>query len=151
GFAVMLIGFLLLTQMSVDTTMWGIAWRMFIVGIGMGPALPLLNLAIQNAVPFTQIGAATAGRQFFQQLGQALGGAIFGVVLSTSLTAQLNANLAPVTAALPSALQAELSPERFRNSSSVTEGSGGSQVDLGVALAAATQQHFAEERKAVQA
>jgi len=71
-------------------------------------------------------------------------------VLSTSLTTQLNANLAPVTAALPPALQAELSPERFRNSSSVAEGSNGSQIDLGTALARATEKQFAEERKLVQ-
>jgi hypothetical protein len=106
-----------------------VAWRIFLIGLGLGPALPLLNLAMQNAVPSTQIGAATANRQFFQQLGQAIGGAVFGVVLVTTLTTQLQQNFAPITQDLPPAVQAVLDPAQFRNSAN-PEGGGGEQMDL---------------------
>jgi EmrB/QacA subfamily drug resistance transporter len=151
GFVVMLLGFVLLTQINVNTTMFGVTWRMFILGLGMGPALPLLNLAVQNAVPFQQIGAATASRQFFQQLGQAVGGAVFGVVLTTTLATQLTANLAPIVAQLPPALQAELSPAEFQSRVTVAEGAGGGQADLSHELVAAASAPYAEERTLVTA
>ena len=129
GFIVMIIGFFLMAQIAPNTSVYDIAWRVFLVGLGMGPAMPLLNLAVQNAVRPNQIGAVTANRQFFQQLGQVLGGAIFGVVLTTSLTTQLQQNFAPITNSLPPATQAALDPAQFRNSAGASEG-GGQQVDL---------------------
>ena len=151
GFVTMLIGFILLTQLGVHSTMWDVTWRMFVVGLGMGPALPLLNLAMQNAVSFTQIGAATASRQFFQQLGQALGGAIFGVVLTTTLTAQMATNLAPIIADAPPAVRAQLDPSQFRSSISTREEGGNKPVDLGSKFVAAANTAFDEERTLVTA
>jgi len=148
GFIVMLAGFALLTQINIHTTLWQVSWRMFVVGLGMGPALPLLNLAMQNAVPFNQIGAATASRQFFQQLGQALGGAVFGVVLTTTLTAQMATNFTPILAEVPPALRAVVDPAQISNSISTAE-SGGTQIDLGSQIAAAASAPFEQERKLV--
>lgn len=147
GFLMMLVGFLLLTQIGVNTTMWGVTWRMFIVGLGMGPALPLLNLAMQNAVSFHEIGAATASRQFFQQLGQAIGAAVFGVVLATTLTAQISANVTPILVQAPPALQAGLNPAQFRSSISSAEGAGGEGINLEAQITAAATAAFAEERE----
>lgn len=149
GFLMMLLGFFLLTQIGVNTTMWGVTWRMFIVGLGMGPALPLLNLAMQNAVSFHEIGAATASRQFFQQLGQAIGAAVFGVVLATTLTAQIATNVAPVLGQAPPVLQAGLNPAQFRSSISSAEGAGGSGMNLEEQLTAAATLAFAAERELV--
>ncbi|MBX3010786.1 MAG: MFS transporter [Caldilineaceae bacterium] len=151
GFLVMLIGFLLLTQIGVHTTMWGVTWRMFIVGLGMGPALPLLNLAMQNAVSFHEIGAATASRQFFQQLGQAIGAAVFGVVLATTLTTQIATNVAPILSDAPPALQATLDPAQFRSSISGGEGAGESQINLEEQILAAASTAFTTERELVTA
>jgi EmrB/QacA subfamily drug resistance transporter len=50
GFAIMIVGFWLLAQMDVNTTSWGVTWRMIVLGFGIGPAMPLMNLAAQNAV-----------------------------------------------------------------------------------------------------
>lgn len=149
GFLMMLLGFFLLTQIGVNTTMWGVTWRMFIVGLGMGPALPLLNLAMQNAVSFHEIGAATASRQFFQQLGQAIGAAVFGVVLATTLTAQIATNVAPVLGQAPPVLQVGLNPAQFRSSISSAEGAGGSGMNLEEQLTAAATLAFAAERELV--
>jgi EmrB/QacA subfamily drug resistance transporter len=149
GFVIMITGFVLMSQVGVTTAVYDIAWRIFVVGIGLGPSLPLLNLAMQNAVASTQIGAVTASRQFFQQLGQALGGAIFGVVLATTLTAQLQQNLAPIIQELPPATQAQLDPAQFRNSIGASEG-GDEKVDLGVQFASAATESIQQQRDLAQ-
>lgn len=151
GFSVMLIGFVLLTQLNVHSTSWEVSWRMFVLGLGMGPALPLLNLAMQNAVSFHQIGAATAGRQFFQQLGSAIGAAVFGVILTTTLTTQMATNLTPVLAQAPPSIQAAVNPAQFRNSAVASEGAEGGQVSLRDQLVAAASADFEAERELVSA
>ena len=150
GFVLMIAGFVLMALISIDSTIYDVAWRVFLVGLGMGPALPLLNLAIQNAVQPHQIGAVTASRQFFQQLGQALGGAVFGVVLATSLTAQLQQNFAAVAQNLPPSAQATLDPAQFRNSASAGEG-GGTSIDLGAQFAEAAMAPIVQQRQLAQA
>jgi EmrB/QacA subfamily drug resistance transporter len=148
GFVIMLIGFITMAQITMNSGVYDIVWRVFLVGFGLGPAMPLLNLAVQNAAPPNQIGAVTANRQFFQQLGQALGGAVFGVVLTTTLTAQLQQNFAQIAPSLPPAAQAALDPARFRNS--VGEGSG-QQVDLRDQIAAAALAPLNQQRQLAQA
>lgn len=137
GFALMIVGFVLMSRLTPETSVWDVAWRVFLMGVGLGPAMPLLNLAMQNAAQPHQIGAVTANRQFFQQFGQVLGGAIFGVVLSTTLTAQLQQNFATLKNDVPPAVQTVLDPARFESSVAVAEGSGGESVDLGAQIAAA--------------
>lgn len=150
GFVIVVIGFFLMSQVSIDSNGYDVAWRIFLIGLGLGPALPLLNLAMQNAVPPTQIGAATANRQFFQQLGQAVGGAVFGVVLVTTLTTQLQQNFAPITRDLPPAVQASLDPAQFRNSANPEE-SNGERIDLESQLTAAMIAPIEEQRLLAQA
>jgi EmrB/QacA subfamily drug resistance transporter len=150
GFVIMIGGFVLMSQVSVSTGVYDVAWRIFLVGVGLGPSMPLLNLAMQNAVMSNQIGAVTASRQFFQQLGQALGGAVFGVVLATTLTTQLQQNLAPIAGDLPPAAQARLDPAQFRNSIGPAE-SGEQKVDLGAQIAAEATATIERQRELAQA
>src|SRR3989442_554190 len=77
GFTVAVIGFGLLAALGPDATRWDVTWRMIVLGMGLGPAMPLLNLVVQNAVPYEKVGLATAARQFFLQIGAALGPAAF--------------------------------------------------------------------------
>ena len=97
----MLIGFYSMTQLDVTSSTEDVVWRMLLLGIGLGPTIPLLNLAMQNAIPFAYMGTAVANRQFFQQLGQAVGAAVFGVILTTTLTTQITIQTAPIVNALP--------------------------------------------------
>jgi MFS family permease len=55
---------------------------MIVLGLGIGVTLPIFSLAVQNAVPPSQAGMATATIQFVRSLGGSLGAAIFGAVLS---------------------------------------------------------------------
>ncbi len=113
GFGVAVIGFVLLARMDVRVSQWGVTWRMIVLGIGLGPAMPLLNLVIQNAAPFGKVGAATAARQFFFQIGSVVGLAVFGVVLSTVLTAQMRAGFAPLVAQIPPAARQQVDLRRL--------------------------------------
>ncbi|MBC8160112.1 MAG: MFS transporter [Roseiflexaceae bacterium] len=150
GFVIMLVGFALMAMITMYTSVYDIAWRIFLVGLGLGPAMPLLNLAIQNAASPAQIGAVTANRQFFQQLGQALGGAVFGVILTTTLTAQLQQNFAPIVQNLPPAAQAQLDPAQFRNSVGGGEVTG-QQHAIGDQISAAALAPLAQQRTLIQA
>jgi len=116
GFGTMLIGFYFMTQLNVDSKSRDVVWRMLILGLGLGPTIPLLNLAMQNAVPFAYMGTAVANRQFFQQLGQATGAAIFGVILTTTLTAQIKVEMKPIFDTMPIAYQQQFDTAKLRNS-----------------------------------
>jgi EmrB/QacA subfamily drug resistance transporter len=108
GLCLMMGGFLLLSTLNADTPYGRVILYMVVLGLGIGPALPLFNLAIQNAVNPWEIGVATSSGQFFQQLGSVLGTAIFGAVLSSGLSSQMASNLAPVVASAPAVMQAQL-------------------------------------------
>ncbi len=123
GLVVMAVGFWLGARMDVTTTHAGVVWRMVVLGVGAGPGMPLLSLALQNAVPLEDVGAATATRQYFTQIGQALGAAVFGVMLAGTLAASLAASLPPVTGTLPPPLRTALAPGRFQQSATGRPGS----------------------------
>ncbi len=140
GLAVALAGFGLLATLGTSATRWDVTWRMIVLGVGLGPAMPLLNLVIQNAVPFQKVGVATASRQFFLQIGAAVGTAIFGVALSTRLTAQLARTAGPLVAQLSPSARAAVNLEHLR-SGAVTSGAVSGPVPL--ALREAVRQAFA--------
>ncbi len=80
---VLLAGFLLMaTTLSSDSSLASVAVRMALVGLGMGPTLPLFTMAIQNAVSIQQIGVATASVTFARALGQVLGVAVMGSIFA---------------------------------------------------------------------
>ncbi len=89
GTAVLIAGVFLLAQITVDTSRLDLGWRMFIVGLGLGPSMSLFNIAIQNAVSPSLIGVATSSSQFFRQIGSTIGAAIFGTLLLNNLQSEL--------------------------------------------------------------
>lgn len=141
GFSMMLLGFYFMTQIDVNSQSRDVVWRMLILGLGLGPTIPLLNLAMQNAVPFAYLGTAVANRQFFQQLGQATGAAIFGVILTTALTAQLKVEIKPILDTLPAATQAQFDSATLRNA--LSSETGGNQ-SIEAALIKNVNSHFDE-------
>src|SRR3990170_3977855 len=113
GFAVAIAGYVLLATMDTTVTRWGVTWRMIILGIGLGPAMPLLNLAAQNAAPPGKVGAATAARQFFMQMGSTVGLALFGVVLANVVAAEMRAGFSPLIAQLPPAVRVQVNLQQM--------------------------------------
>jgi EmrB/QacA subfamily drug resistance transporter len=85
GLCILILGLVLLLQSQPGRPLWDVSWRVFIMGIGLGPTQSLFNLAIQNSVRPQDIGVATASSQFFRQVGSTMGVAIFGTLLTTNL------------------------------------------------------------------
>jgi EmrB/QacA subfamily drug resistance transporter len=106
GTAVAIVGFVLLARMDPTVTRWGVTWRMVVLGVGLGPLMPLLTLVVQNAAPAGKVGAATASRQFFTQIGGVVGIAVFGAVLSGVLAAELRSGVRQAATHPPSAIRA---------------------------------------------
>ena len=102
GTGMLATGMFLLSTLNEATSL---AWAMgcvFLVGIGVGLTLSTFRLAVQNAVPFRLVGAATSALQFCRLLSGTVGLAVLGVVLTRSLSARLDEMLSEsVKAALP--------------------------------------------------
>ena len=79
----------LLSQTPSDATLFDLMWRVTLLGLGLGPAQSVFNLASQNAVPRDQLGVATSAGQFFRQVGSTVGVAVFGAVLTHNLAAPM--------------------------------------------------------------
>lgn len=87
GAVLMATGLFLISQTGVATSSADIAWRILIMGFGLGPTMSTFNIAVQNAVERSQIGVATSSSQFFRQIGGTVGVAVFGAVLTQRLSA----------------------------------------------------------------
>src|SRR3546814_19565896 len=63
---------------------------MVLLGIGLGLTMQTLVLATQNAVPISDLGAATAAVSFFRSLGGSIGVALFGALFNSRLAERLD-------------------------------------------------------------
>ncbi len=137
GSLMLLAGVFTLTSISLDTTQLGLAWRMVIVGIGLGPAQSLFTLAIQNAVPQAQLGVATGASQFFRQIGSTIGLAVFGSLLTLSVGTAIPKHLPDIPA---------LQSQKFDIGALQGAGAGG---DIGASIAAGFDRLYAQTEAAV--
>jgi len=127
GSGISVIGMFLLSRMGVNTSATERGVYMLVLGLGLGMTMPVLTLAVQNALPFKDIGTGTSSNLFFRNMGSSFGTAIFGAILSNRLAAYLKHDL-------PSSL-----------SSSMTSSGGGtslSRSSLETASAQAAQHGF---------
>jgi len=62
---------------------------MFALGIGLGLVMQILVTAVQNSVEFKDLGAATAGANFFRSMGGSFGTAVFGALYVNVLPGKL--------------------------------------------------------------
>jgi fucose permease len=88
GAVVVLVGIFLLSRMTYQTSQLDLSWRMVVLGIGLGPLQATFNIAIQNAIPPSQIGVVTGANQFFRQIGSTIGVALFGTLFFQKLRSQ---------------------------------------------------------------
>lgn len=88
GMGTMVVGMFLLYTMSVDTPRFTTILYMIIMGLGLGIPFSILTLAVQNSVPFRQVGAATSATQFFRSMGGTVGVAILGTVVNNQFHSQ---------------------------------------------------------------
>jgi len=112
GGAVLVVGMWLMTLMGPGTAWPTAARNMVLVGAGVGMTMPILNLAVQNALPYRLLGVATSSTQFFRQIGGTLGIAVFGTMVTSHLSARLRDALPPDVRAAPAPMVAALENPR---------------------------------------
>ena len=98
GTALMTLGLGLFSLLNIHTNYLVLYAFMFLFGIGLGCVLQVLVIATQNAVPPSEIGAATSGITFFRSIGGSFGTAIFGAIFTNILVGDLKRNLGEIGA-----------------------------------------------------
>lgn len=98
GSSLIILAFWLFSHIAIDTSRVYLGIWMFVLGIGLGQIMPVLTLAVQNAVARKDLGTATSSVVFFRNIGSTLGAAIFGTILTNRLAHHINENL-PATIA----------------------------------------------------
>jgi EmrB/QacA subfamily drug resistance transporter len=95
GSAVLALGMVLLAQLGPNTSFGIVALDMVVVGLGLGLVMQVLVVAVQNSVPHSQLGTATATATFFRTIGGAFGVAVLGAVFNAQLLAKMRLNATP--------------------------------------------------------
>jgi len=85
GTGLMTVGLYLMSLIGVHTGSWAAAVYMGIFGFGLGLILQVLTVAVQNAVPYEELGTATSGVTFFRSIGGSFGTAVFGAIFANLL------------------------------------------------------------------
>jgi EmrB/QacA subfamily drug resistance transporter len=86
GTIIVTTGFFLFSHITATTNRAILGAWMFVLGFGIGQVMPVLTLAVQNAVERKDLGAATSSVVFFRSIGSSLGAAIFGAIILNRLT-----------------------------------------------------------------
>ena len=100
GIVVMSAGMLSFATVDETTGRVEAIARMIVMTLGLGVTLPLLQVVVQNAVPFSVVGVATASVQFFRQIGGTLGVA----VLTGIMVGRFREGLSEVASGAPAVL-----------------------------------------------
>jgi EmrB/QacA subfamily drug resistance transporter len=123
GTAIAAVGLLLLSGLKPDTGSLEAGAYMLVLGVGLGFVMQVLVLAVQNAVPYSQLGVATSSATLFRSIGGSLGTAILGAIFANRLAHELAAQLpagSPTAANLASGqidpAQLKSLPPALRNS-----------------------------------
>ncbi|WP_448852181.1 MDR family MFS transporter [Corynebacterium sp. 335C] len=95
GMAIAALMMLPLSRLSHDDPLWLVGLCLFGLGFGMGLAMQVLVLIVQNSFPLRVVGTATAGNNFFRQIGGATGAAVVGSVFLGALMARLSEAIGP--------------------------------------------------------
>jgi EmrB/QacA subfamily drug resistance transporter len=93
GLATMALGLALLSRITPETSYASAIVDIILIGFGLGVTLPLYTIAVQNAVSYNVLGAATSAVPFFRSMGGAVGLAIFGSVMTNRFASDFAAKL----------------------------------------------------------
>ncbi|MEW5740668.1 MAG: MFS transporter, partial [Myxococcota bacterium] len=111
---------LMALTLTSSSTQGEVTAKMVLLGLGLGPTIPLYTIAIQNAVPLPRLGVATSMITFFRQMGSTVGLAVVGSVFGSTLAHELEARLAEATKGLPPAMV-----QRFTSGPAGVDAEGG--------------------------
>ncbi|SAL44815.1 EmrB/QacA family drug resistance transporter [Caballeronia udeis] len=100
GTALVACGMFLMSTLQLTTPLHTMYLFMLLLGLGLGMVMQVLVLAVQNAVPFKNVGVATSGATLFRSIGGSVGVATFGAIFTNGLQSRL-ADTMPPGAELP--------------------------------------------------
>ena len=103
GPPIMATGFYLLAGMDPSATALDATRNVIIVGVGVGLLMQNFTVVVQNAVPRSLMGTATASTQFFRSIGATAGVTAMGAIMLARLGASEASSAGP--AELANALQ----------------------------------------------
>jgi EmrB/QacA subfamily drug resistance transporter len=120
GLVIMAVGMFLLSRMTVDTSRGEAILNIVVMGIGLGVAMPLFIIAVQNAVPYRIMGIATSSLQFFRAIGATVGLALFGSIMASRFVSNAEELVPP---GIPPGMLSELThnPEALMNPDALDE------------------------------
>jgi EmrB/QacA subfamily drug resistance transporter len=151
GFAITTIGMLLLTRLSAGSGYVEVMLAVLVIGAGLGTVMPIVSVAVQNAVPRAMLGVATAASTFFRSISGTLSAAIFGSLLVNrfnpafheALPSNVAAAIPPEELAVVGNPQALLNPETGAALHDIAARSGAGAQVVSEALLAAIRQALA--------
>ena len=112
GTLILTAGVFLLTRLSDVSALGTVTLFMVVVGLGLGLVLPVLTLAVQNAIPRPRLGVGTSAVTYLRTTGQMLGVALIGTIVNNTITSELAARLPPQAKQLPPAVLAAASSQQ---------------------------------------
>ena len=98
GSAVVVVGLLMLSQLTSTSPYWFAGLSMYVLGAGLGFTMQVLVTIVQNSVDRSDIGVATSSVTFFRQMGGSFGTALFGAILSSRLSVHIGDAMAQAPA-----------------------------------------------------
>jgi EmrB/QacA subfamily drug resistance transporter len=116
GAAAMAVGMVLLARLDEHSTTLESSVAMLVLGVGIGLAMQVLTIIVQNTVDYRDLGVATSGVTFFRTMGSSFGAAVFGTIYANQLKPKLATAVAvsgadPSQVSTPEAVKT-LSPEQ---------------------------------------
>lgn len=100
GMIIMTVGLVLLSTLEPASPLWLIGVYFFIFGFGLGCAMQILVLIVQNSFPLSMVGTATGANNFFRQIGGAVGSALIGGMFIANLSTQFERNVPAAVASM---------------------------------------------------
>ena len=89
GTAIATGGLVLLSLLDENSGNLLMSCYFLVFGLGIGLVLQVLVLAVQNAVPYRDLGVATSGVTFARSIGASFGVAVFGTIFTNRLDTRL--------------------------------------------------------------
>lgn len=115
GLGFMVAGMAMLSMMDVDSTRQDATLAMVMFGVGVGMSMPLLMLAVQNAVDYRYMGVSTSTIQFFRSVGGTMGVAVMFSVITAQYHDGLSANVPEAVRQQPQLVAAVDDPQFLLN------------------------------------
>jgi EmrB/QacA subfamily drug resistance transporter len=127
GSLILMVAFIIMGfTLTPSSNQLEVTLKMILVGIGLGPSIPLYTLAIQNSTPMDKIGVATSSATFFRQMGSTIGVAVLGTFFASTLSHEMTARIAAATRDVPAAMRSQFQAGGV----SFGEGSSASQLSF---------------------